>query len=362
MIKRYDALADKYAMYGKNNERTFYADTEGTDKITLKWYESTNGSFSSTSFLAYDSLIIISDLSGRVTVFQLSDGKKFAEMKYSGSIEQAPVLNNTFLLFIVNEEKESFSSLIIYDIVNGKRVRSIKLKGKFGNELILTDEYLFAISDFGIVYKIAPWGNIEWKKELSIKTYSNPAADSENIYIPTAKGDILMISQKDGEIMSKFSISKGFESGLSIDDGNLFIGDNEGNIFSINKESGEVNWKLSTGYKIVQTPGIDKNFVYMGNLNGDLFSIVKKSGQVNWKYESKGLMTAAPLIFQNILFQPNMLKSLDIIDISNGNLVRKISFDLKCRTTPLFYKNHILIGLDKGDIYCYRFNDEKEEK
>lgn len=362
MVKRYDASADKHTMYGQNNERTFFADIEATDKITLKWNESTNGSFSNTSFLAYDSLIIISDLSGRLTVLQLSDGKKIAEMKYSGSIEQAPVLFNTFLLIIVNEEKETYSTLIIYDIVNGKEVRSLKLKGKFGNELILTDEYLFAISDFGIVYKIAPWGNIEWEKDLSIITYSNPTADIDNIYIPTVKGEIIKISQENGEIVSKYKVSKGFESGLCMNEGNLFIGDIEGIFYSINKANGIINWTFESGYKIVQTPGVDNNFVYTGNLNGDLFSIDKKSGEVNWKYESNGLITASPLIFENILFQPNMLKSFEILDISTGNLVTKINFDLKCRTTPLFYKNHILIGLDKGDIYCYSLNDGKEEK
>ncbi len=202
----------------KNN---FFVNENKSANLKYEWDVRSHGSFRNSAFVAFDSLIIIADLSGRITVHKTRDGKKTAELKYSGGIEQAPIIIKSYMLFIVNENKEIYSTLVVYDLVNGKEVRALSLKGKFGNELSLVGDFVYAVSNYGTVYKIANWGNIEWEKEFNTNVYSNPISDEEHLFFPNSKGEILKIDLENGELISKFKIGEGFKSGLNMDDKNL---------------------------------------------------------------------------------------------------------------------------------------------
>ncbi len=142
----------------------------------------------------------------------------------------------------------------------------------------------------------------------------------------------------------------------------LFIGDNSGIFYSISKLYGSINWSYVSKSKIVQTPGLDLSNVYFGNLAGDFISLNKKNGKVNWVYESNGLINTAPLIFENIVIQPNLYMNIDIIDKNSGELLNQLNFESRCRTTPIYYNDRIFFGVDKGEVYCYSFINEKSEE
>lgn len=361
-LDRYFDDINKISFYGINEQSNFFIDEYKTHELKYEWDIRTHGSFSNTSFTAVDSMIIIPDLSGRITVYNISDGKKKAELKYSGGIEQSPVIIKSFMLFIINEQKERFSTLVVYDIVNGKELRDLRLSGNFRTELVLVDDFVYAVSDNGMVYKIANWGNIEWKKELKSNIYSNSIADDKNLYLANSVGEILSISLDNGDLISRKKISNGFESGINADLNNLYIGDNEGKFYSINKNTFEINWLYETKSKIVQTPGYDTENIYLGNLSGDIISLSKSRGELNWIYETEGLINISPLIFSNIIIQPNLFKKVDIFEKNTGILLNQLEFDTRCRTTPLYFNDRLFFGVDKGEVYCYSFKAETNLK
>ena len=357
-VDRYFEQIDKISHYGLEQKNNFFVNEKKPSQLKYEWDERLHGSFRNSAFVAFDSLIILADLSGRISVLNTFDGKKTAEIKYSGGIEQAPIIIKSYMLFIVNELKEKYSTLVVYDLVNGKEVRTLHLKGKFGNELSNIGDFVYAVSNYGAVYKIANWGNIEWKKEFNTDVYSNPVADDKYLFFPNSKGEIYKIELEEGELVSKIKIGKGFQSGLNMDANNLFIGDDEGVFYSISKLDGEINWTYRGKSKIVQTPGLDIQNVYFGNLSGDFISLNKENGKINWIYESNGLINTSPLIFENILIQPNLFMNIDIIDKYSGELLNQLNFDTRCRTTPIYYKERIFFGVDKGEVYCYSFIDD----
>ncbi len=360
VIKSTSVDAESLAMYGKNPLRSFYYDTEKDYELEFEWDSSTHGNFGNTSFVVYDTTLITTSLSGRVTAFNLFTGKKVGELKYEGEIEQAAVINNINLIFIVNELKERYSTLVIYDFKNSREINKIKLKGKFNNELLLVDNNIYVASDFGDLYRLSPLGNILWKKELKIEVHSNPAADKSFIYIASLTGNLLKVAFDDGEIIYDKKISNGFQSGISLNEKDLFVGDIKGNIFSIDKSNGDINWSFKSSSKIVSTPASDQNNIYVGNLNGDLFSINRNSAELNWVYKSKGLINSPCLVFDNIIIQPNHFMKMEILSKNAGELLNQINYDSRVRTTPIYFKNKLFIGVDKGEIYCYSFKESDE--
>lgn len=346
-------------MYGIKPERNFFVNSAKNSKLKLEWTSDSHGNFGNTSFVIYDSILISSSLSGRVSSFDISTGKKIGELNYNGEIEQTPLINGIRLVFIVNVIKEKYSTLFFYDLKNGKEIISINLPGKFNNEMIIVDNNILLVSDFGDVYKFSTIGTKIWKTELNINVYSNPAADKKHLYIPSVNGEIIKLDLENGNKIISNKITESFQSGIILDDISAYIGDTEGYVYSINNLTNKVNWSYNTGTKIIATPSIDSNSLYIGNLSGELFSLQKSNGELHWSYKSKGLINSPCLVFENILFQPNLFMRMDIFDKYTGTLINQINYESRVRTTPTFYKDKLYIGVDKGQIFCYTFVEEE---
>ncbi len=332
----------------------FFVDKKVNPELELIWNSSTYGSYSNTTFTLLDTLLIVPDLGGRVTAFHTETGKKIGEIKYSGEIAQSVIVYKSTLIFIVNESRKKTSQFVIYDLKRGKELKSIELQGKFNTELLLIGKNTIAISDFGMIYKISTSGEIIWKKKLNKNIYSNPATDGKTIFTVSAHGFLTSINLENGEINFDKKIAKGFESGIAIDNGNLFFGDIEGNFYSLYKTSGKIIWKTQTSSKIIAAPGLDKQNIYFGNLNGDFYCLNKNTGGINWKIATGGVINTSPLIFRNIILQPNLKKRLYIIDKEKKTIVNSIEYDGRCKTTPVYFNNQLYIGVDKGEIFCYK--------
>jgi hypothetical protein len=50
---------------------------------------------------------------------------------------------------------------------------------------------------------------------------------------------------------------------------------------------------------------------------------------------------------------------MEILDKNDGQILNLIKYDSRVRTAPIFYKDKLIIGVDKGEIYCYSFNDDE---
>ncbi|MBK8946813.1 MAG: PQQ-binding-like beta-propeller repeat protein [Ignavibacteriae bacterium] len=345
--------SEKISQYGNYSHRNFYYQKNVEILKEPIWDKSTYGSYSNYPFTSFDSILFVSDLGGRIAALNLNNGKKLGEIKYKGSIEQTPIIDKTNLIFIVNEEKENYSSLIVYDLRNAKEFREVKIEGKITNELIFENEKIFVLTNFGKLYKFSRMGIKEWEINLKEKFFSDPAADEENLFACSISGNLYSIKLTDGKINYKIKICEEVQSGITLNETSIFFGDENGNVFSINKMSANINWKFETNYKIKTVPAIDSKSLFIGNLNGDFYSINLQNGSLNWKNETDGLINTTPLVFENILVQPNMNMDVDIFDKSSGEILDKIQFEGRCRTSPFYVKNKILFGIDKDDVFCF---------
>ena len=353
-LSKLDKNAEIVSQYGNSSQRNFYFDKNIEIQKEPFWSKSTYGSYSNSPFAAYDSILFIADLGGRVTALNIYNGKKIGEIKYKGGIEQTPIIERSNLIFIVNEEKENYSSLIVYDFINAKDFRELKLDGKITNEMIYQNEKIFILSDFGKLYKVSGTGMKEWEIDLKENFLSDPAADENNLYLCSIYGNLYAVDKEEGKIIYKKKITKEMQCGIVVKDEALYFGDELGNVFSVNKNIGSINWRFDTKHKIKSAPALDSKSLYIGNLNGDLFSINIDNGKQNWKFENRGLINTTPLVFANVVIQPNVKLETDIIDKFTGKPIDKIQFEGRCRTSPFFYNNCLFFGIDKDEIYCYQ--------
>jgi len=349
-----NGLTDKRA--NDNIKYSFYSNQNIKNELSYNWDASTYGSLSNTTFTTFDKYLIATDLGGRVTCFNIENGKKIGDLKYKGEISHKAIVDKFKIFFIVNNYNEISSTLVVYDYKTGKEVITTELFDNFSTEILFVNDYIYAVSDLGVVYKFNKNAWILWEKEFDVEVSSNPTTDGKNLFFASSDGNIFSIDLKDGKLNYKKNISSGFQSGISISSNNLYIGDNDGTMFSIDKNNGSIQWSFESNTKIVHSPALDGNSIFFGNLDGDIFSLNKFSSKLNWISNSKGLVNTAPLVLNNCIIQPNLNKHVDVLNKETGELIQNIKFDGRCRTTPIFYKGDIFLGVDKGEVFSYKLN------
>ncbi|MCP5061645.1 MAG: hypothetical protein GY936_04170, partial [Ignavibacteriae bacterium] len=134
-----------------NIEYNFYSDQNINKELTYNWNASTYGSFSNTKFKTFDKYLITTDLGGRVSCFNIENGKKIGDVKYKGEISQAAIIDKFKMFFIVNNYNDISSTLVVYDYKTGKEVITTELYGNFSTELLFVDNNIFAVSNSGTV-------------------------------------------------------------------------------------------------------------------------------------------------------------------------------------------------------------------
>lgn len=354
-IKNFPTSGKNVVMFGNSAQREFFIPIDITDSLSLIWTDDTKGSHDYTSVTTVSEFLFIGDLAGILSCYNRKTGKLMGEVKHEGEIPAAPVLSDYRAAYVVNNFKERFSTLVIYDYILGKIRFEIELPGKFTNELILENDFIYLLSEKGTLYKYDLLGNQIWKFESSDISISIPAVYNDQILFANIKGEVLSVNKNSGELIFKEKISNSFESGFSVSGGFAFIGDTEGRLFCLDIMNRKIEWQFDTGAKIKALAVFDNKNVYAGNLAGGFFALAKDSGNLLWKIKTKGLLNITPLVFNNFIVLPDQAQKVHFIDKQNGQITKSMNFESRVKLSPVYTDNTLFLGEDRGNIYAYKF-------
>ncbi|MBI9071003.1 MAG: PQQ-binding-like beta-propeller repeat protein [Melioribacteraceae bacterium] len=353
-IKKIPTDSRDNLMYGNTPQRDFYIPIEISDSLEFSWEADTKGSHAHTAVTTVSRFLFIGDLAGRLICYNRITGKKVGELKNDGDISIAPAIGKYRLVYVVNEFKEKYSTVVFYDYIVGKIRHEIELPGKFVNELIIENEFVYLLSEEGKLYKYNMKGEQEWMYDAKCLTISIPAVYKEQILFNNAKGEIIAVEKNFGKELYRKKITKSFESGISVSDEKAFLGDTEGFLFCFDCEKRDIEWKFDTGSKIRSLAVFDNTNIFVGNLNGDFFSVSKTDGKLNWKTETGGLLNTPALVFKNLVVVPDQDQKVYFINKEDGVITNSIEFGKRVKLAPVYSDNTLFFGADRGIIYAYK--------
>jgi outer membrane protein assembly factor BamB len=341
-----------YSQYGRSALREFYY--EGTVSINLveKWESQINGGFSNSSITVYDSAVFINDLSGRIYCFSIKNGKTLGQLKYKGSISSAPIIHNTYLIFVVSEINENSSTLYYYDFNLGKEIVSVEIEGRYLNEMLKISDGIVLISESGIALKYDFSGKKIWSNSINNFTHSSPASDGNLIVFGNDNGEITALNSKNGNLVYKKKIGAMFSAGAVISNSKILIGDDDGIFYSLHLTSGELIWKFETSSKIKSEAIVNDEEIFITNLKGDVYNLTSE-GKQNWKKKTDGLLNITLLLTDNILILPDSNKKIYFMSRDNGDVLETITLDGRVKLSPVIKNNILFIGYENGILTAY---------
>lgn len=339
-------------------ERNFFVPVTFSDNIRLLWENDVHGSFNNSSFLFYDSTVIVHDLGGRIHTYNIHTGKQTGVLKYKGAVFSTPLIfgfNIVTALVINNENK---TELIFYDFFNGKELKLIEIEGKVTNQMLKIGDDLILITENGIIKRINSKGSEIWSKQLNSFIHSSPAYSNGKIYFGNDAGEFIAIDFETSETIIKKKIGASFSSGVTIKNSSGYISDENGTLYALNLEDASIKWLYETRARILMNAALDDANVLIANLSGSVFAINKNSGELVWTRNYNGaVFNSTPLITNNRVIISNLFKSILILDKLNGEIKKEIELENRAKLTPAIRNNILFIGYDNGYVRAYEILD-----
>ncbi len=350
---------EPHLQYGKVSERNFFFPIKINPDLVERWETSINGGFAFSSISAYDSILFINDLSGRIYCFSTDKGKTLGLLRYKGAVFTTPVIHKSNIIFAVASEKENISIVYLYDFRNGKEISAKEVAGRITNQLILLEDGIYALAENGILYKFSFSGELLWQYDTKSFCHSSPALNSNYIVFGNEDGEIICIGLNNSnyKLIYRRKIGSSFFGGAVIYDKQIFIGDDSGKLYSVDLNTGNINWTFNSGYKIAMEAVASESYVYFGNLKGEFFKLSRKDGSRIWKIDTKGLLNITPLLTDNFIILPDGNRKLHFVDIEKGEIIKSFSFDGRLKLNPVIKNNLLFIGYENGILKAYEINN-----
>lgn len=340
--------------FGITSDRNFFVDKNISYTLEQIWSNETYGSFSNSSLLVYDKYLFVSDLSGRLFVFDRLNGKQIGYEKFSGEILVSPIINSFRIYIPVNNSEKKYSTIITFDFLQGKILNELKIDGKINFELIKADDGILVITNKGEICKVNFIGDLEWKVKLDFEIISNASLKNNLCFLGNNKSELILFDLAKKEIIKKIKLQSNITSGIAFENDFLFFTTEDGTVYSYNYVNNKINWYVKTNSKAITFPVQDSKNIYIGNLGGEYFCFEKISGKIIWKFSSNSLFNSTPLLFNNLIVIPDNNKKVYLRDVKNGNVLSTLNFERRVKLTPLFYEGIIYFGVDRGEIYAYK--------
>ncbi len=346
---------NSYPMFGMIPSRNFYIPVTVTDSLKLKWESSGHGGYANTSVTIYDEYVFTSDLSGRIFVYNITDGDQVGMLKSKGAIYTSPLVYRSKVIYGVAKQNYDLTELIYYDYRKGKELVNEEIYGRLLSEMIGLEDGIIFLTENGRVNRYDLFGSLIWKTETGITAHCSPSLKNGVIIFGNDNGEIIGVNKDDGGIIYRKQYDGIFTGTPAIDDSMAYLGNNNGNIYAVELENGNKIWQFDTDFRVLMSPAFDNKNIFVGNLSGDLFSLNKYNGRLKWKKHFKGLFNSTPLLTENRIIISNLFLSFYIIDKSNGELKKSFILEGRAKLSPVYFKGLLFIGFDTGVLRAYEF-------
>jgi len=290
-------------------------------------------------------------------------------------------LQRIVILFIVLILPYSSFSQIPDDFLVWKYIT-----GRIHSSVLLVDSFVFVGDMNGMFSKLnANTGEKIWSYQASTYIASH-AACKDGIVVFEAGDRLHGLNAETGQLLWSFkSTEKAPTTGYDTDwhhsspviEGNTaYYGDEWGFMNGVNITTGELDFQYhipyeyttATDYNIRSTPVIQDSIIYFGDYDGTVYAISLNDKSDKWitKMETPrwdGSVVSEMVIDGGVIYCGRYTNALIPLDLETGAPLWKFSdWETFLPSTPVFYKDQVIIGTTISSNHIYSLNKSTGEK
>src|SRR5690606_25117077 len=179
---------------------------------------------------------------------------------------------------------------------------SVKTGGPIYASVKVHEDYLYAASDDGFVYKLALEDGAEiWRANTHEAT---PQARHRPADTPP------------GNQRWDYHGSAPIEV-----DGVVYVGSADNRVYALQADTGEKVWHFETGNIVRSTPAVADGKVVFGSFDGRVYAVDQATGEEIWRYAMNAVVSTSAAVFDGKVFIGSRNTRLYALDLESGEVV-----------------------------------------
>lgn len=291
--------------------------------------------------------LIVPTFNKRIYFLNPSTGREITSLETESAVGSAAAVQNELIYFA---EESGSDQVTCFNLVNGKKVWSLKVVDPPGPPIISGDE-LFITSRIGKVVCANRWtGVVQWEQDLHCHFYAPVAADSARVYVGTDRGDIVALSRSDGNELWRFAAgSTVFAQPLA--DQLIYVGTGAGTQWALDPASGSEIWRYDCVSSIHTTPVLRANRLIFGADDRVAYCLNAQDGGLLWRYETTGIIQSSPIIAGEMVILANSAGSIYQFNL-DGQLLSQLSVKGTIQAPAAVIDGKVYVVTTQRRLYC----------
>lgn len=276
-------------------------------------------------------------------------GKEITSLVTESAIGSAVVLRNELIYFA---DEAGGDLVTCFNVVNGKKSWSLKVKDPQGAPLVDGDE-LFVASRDGKVYCVNRWtGVLTWSYESHRQIYAAVAADKEHVVFGTDRGELMALSRATGKLEWSFQAGGSIFAQPLLQPDLVFCGASDGIMYAVTSSSGKESWRFETTAAIHTTPVRVGDRMLFGGDDRYVYCLSADNGGKLWSYRTNAIVQSSPIAVGKSFIIANSAGS--VLEFSlDGAVTKEFSIRGSVEAPAAFVDDRIYVVTPQRRLYCF---------
>lgn len=155
----------------------------------------------------------------------------------------------------------------------------VDVGGPIRADLETDGEKIYALSESGAAFALAPSGKVEWKKDMGAPLLSPPAFEGGALFFGTRAGGFIALDAGTGEEKWRENLcGPAWHAGAGTGGGALYQGDDGGCVSAFDPKSGKLLWRRKLDGGVRATPLYSDATLIVPTLGGSLYLLDARTG------------------------------------------------------------------------------------
>ncbi|MBN2365438.1 MAG: PQQ-like beta-propeller repeat protein [Calditrichaeota bacterium] len=339
---------EKWTTVFSSNNRHNSVDSDLIPPYRIAWRKGYKSVITDQPLAVADHLIFTTR-NGNLAFLNISKGQMLGDGRIAPGFDHAPVIENSTLFYGASLGEKT---LVALNMLNLKKIWETKLGHVYTSPVIWKENIYVGTNNNKIAAVNKNNGEKIWQFDAGASPVGIPAENEGRLFFSDIQGNLYCLDAESGKEIWRKTLETNVYSGPVIADGRLFIGTTAGTFFAFSADSGKFLWRTQTEGAIFGHASYRDGVVYFGNNAHAVHALRAEDGSKLWSFKTGGIVNTTPLAGREYIYVLSWDKKLYIISRLDGEEVYHMEFNKPFKSSPLIYRNKLIIHTANDDIIC----------
>lgn len=324
--------------------------TKLPEKLRELWKFKTGDAIEGTPAI-FDEVVYIGSYDGNLYAIDLNTGKE--KWRYKAAPITAPVGYHDGRVY-VGDDDGIFHCI---DAKVGKKIWTWEARAEITSGAAFADKKVL----FGTGAESLQCLSLDGKKLWTFTVEGGPVKATPSIvgnrtFVAGCDSALHIIDINNGKEITAVELEGQVGATAAIDGNLLYVGTMTDQVLAIDWDKGKIKWTFRPQrgrQPFFASVALTKDRVYAGCRNRRFYSLDRESGKEVWNFLTRDRIESSPVVVGSHFYGASMDGNLYVLSTDKGALVQKIELDSAALGSPAVSNRRLLIGTEKGTIYCF---------